>query len=48
MGSSPKPQKTCPVCNRPFEWRAKWRKNWDDVKYCSKRCAGNRHTLKQR
>ncbi|MBL6623397.1 MAG: DUF2256 domain-containing protein [Rhizobiales bacterium] len=32
------PQKICPVCNRPFTWRKKWLLNWDDVKYCSKRC----------
>ena len=32
------PQKICPVCERPFVWRKKWRKHWDDVKYCSERC----------
>jgi len=32
-------KKTCPVCNKPFTWRKKWRLNWDRVKYCSKRCA---------
>ncbi|MEM7492876.1 MAG: DUF2256 domain-containing protein [Pseudomonadota bacterium] len=32
------PEKVCPVCNRPFQWRKKWEKNWDDVKYCSQRC----------
>ena len=31
--------KTCPVCNRPFEWRKKWKTCWDDVIYCSKRCS---------
>ncbi|TAP40881.1 DUF2256 domain-containing protein [Alteromonas sp. KUL49] len=36
------PQKVCPVCNRPFTWRKKWEKNWEHVKYCSKRCSGNR------
>ncbi|MEO0835721.1 MAG: DUF2256 domain-containing protein, partial [Cyanobacteria bacterium J06642_3] len=25
----------CPVCDRPFTWRKKWEKCWDDVKYCS-------------
>lgn len=34
------PEKTCPVCQRPFAWRKKWARNWDEVKYCSKRCAG--------
>lgn len=32
------PQKTCPVCLRPFNWRKKWENNWKDVIYCSKKC----------
>lgn len=32
------PQKPCAVCNRPFAWRKKWARVWDDVKYCSERC----------
>ncbi|WP_297341672.1 DUF2256 domain-containing protein [Pseudophaeobacter sp.] len=32
------PQKICPACSRPFVWRKKWEKVWDEVKYCSKRC----------
>ncbi|MCB9019928.1 MAG: DUF2256 domain-containing protein [Chitinophagales bacterium] len=32
------PQKICPVCSRPFSWRKKWEKNWQDVRYCSERC----------
>ncbi|MFM8753701.1 MAG: DUF2256 domain-containing protein, partial [Phenylobacterium sp.] len=23
---------------RPFAWRKKWEKVWDEVKYCSERC----------
>ncbi|PQJ16124.1 DUF2256 domain-containing protein [Aureicoccus marinus] len=38
------PQKTCPVCQRPFSWRKKWEKNWDEVKYCSERCRRNKNT----
>ena len=34
------PSKPCQHCGRPMEWRAKWAKNWDEVRYCSKRCAG--------
>jgi hypothetical protein len=30
--------KTCVRCARPFEWRKKWAKNWDEVKYCSDAC----------
>ena len=36
------PRKTCPVCERPFAWRAKWKKNWDEVVYCSERCRRQR------
>ncbi|MBT5761505.1 MAG: DUF2256 domain-containing protein, partial [Gammaproteobacteria bacterium] len=25
------PEKICPVCNRSFQWRKKWEKNWDSV-----------------
>jgi len=32
------PQKICPVCDRPFSWRKKWEKVWEEVKYCSDRC----------
>lgn len=32
--------KICPICNRPFNNRKKWklRNIWDQVKYCSKKC----------
>jgi len=36
------PQKTCVTCGRPFTWRKKWEKVWDEVKYCSDRCRGAR------
>ncbi|WP_072559813.1 DUF2256 domain-containing protein [Sphingorhabdus lutea] len=36
------PQKICAACARPFAWRKKWEKNWDDVKYCSDRCRRKR------
>jgi hypothetical protein len=32
------PSKICLHCNRPFTWRKKWERNWDDVKYCSDAC----------
>ncbi|MBS7564289.1 DUF2256 domain-containing protein [Mucilaginibacter sp. Bleaf8] len=32
------PSKICPVCQRPFTWRKKWKKCWDDVIYCSEGC----------
>ncbi|MFD2203256.1 DUF2256 domain-containing protein [Shivajiella indica] len=36
------PTKVCPVCHRLFTWRKKWEKNWENVKYCSKKCAGSK------
>ncbi|MCC4588627.1 DUF2256 domain-containing protein [Xanthomonas melonis] len=32
------PEKVCVHCGRPFRWRKKWEKVWDQVKYCSDRC----------
>lgn len=32
------PTRTCPVCLRPFAWRKKWARDWDNVVYCSDRC----------
>jgi hypothetical protein len=32
------PEKTCAACGRPFTWRKKWERVWDEVKYCSDRC----------
>lgn len=30
--------KSCASCGRRIEWRAKWAKSWDDVRYCSDAC----------
>jgi hypothetical protein len=32
------PVKVCLVCGLPFNWRKKWEKNWEEIKYCSERC----------
>ena len=32
------PQKICISCKRSFSWRKKWERDWDEVKYCSKKC----------
>lgn len=32
------PSKDCVVCKRPFAWRKKWERCWDEVRYCSERC----------
>ncbi|WP_339863659.1 DUF2256 domain-containing protein [uncultured Algoriphagus sp.] len=42
MKKSDLPAKNCLVCKRPFAWRKKWEKNWEEVKYCSERCRRNR------
>lgn len=31
-------EKTCAVCGRRIEWRAKWAKDWESVKFCSDAC----------
>ena len=36
------PSKTCARCGRPFSWRKEWARDWDQVKYCSQRCQGER------
>lgn len=40
------PEKICPVCKRPFSWRKKWEKNWDEIKYCSDKCRKERSNNK--
>ncbi|MEY2882944.1 MAG: hypothetical protein RL490_668 [Pseudomonadota bacterium] len=32
------PQKPCAACGRPFSWRKKWARDWDNVRYCSDAC----------
>jgi hypothetical protein len=32
------PQKPCVACGRPFSWRKKWERCWEQVRYCSDRC----------
>ncbi|MBI1391401.1 MAG: DUF2256 domain-containing protein [Alphaproteobacteria bacterium] len=39
------PEKTCLACGRPFSWRRKWARNWDEVKYCSDRCRRGRKNV---
>ena len=38
------PRKICATCARPFAWRRKWARDWDQVRYCSERCKRNRPT----
>lgn len=32
------PSKTCVTCGRAIEWRKKWERDWDQVRYCSDGC----------
>ena len=32
------PVKNCVACGRPFTWRKRWERAWDNVRYCSDRC----------
>ncbi|KAG8458292.1 hypothetical protein KFE25_005139 [Diacronema lutheri] len=45
MSKANLPSKVCVVCNRPFTWRKKWERCWDEVSTCSKRCNGERRAL---
>ncbi len=38
------PPKTCVVCGREIEWRKKWVRDWDSVKYCSKSCRAKKRS----
>ncbi|NBO35243.1 MAG: DUF2256 domain-containing protein [Actinobacteria bacterium] len=30
--------KVCLTCGLEFEWRKKWQRDWENVKYCSEKC----------
>ncbi len=32
------PSKICAACGRPFTWRKKWARDWEQVRYCSDAC----------
>lgn len=32
------PPKICASCGRPFTWRKKWERDWEQVRYCSDAC----------
>ena len=44
MPSTPTPSapipstKTCAACGRRIEWRRKWARDWEQVRYCSAGC----------
>ncbi len=36
-----KDEKICKTCKKPFTWRKKWKRDWNNVVYCSERCRKN-------
>ena len=38
------PSKLCVICNRPFTWRKKWERCWEEVTTCSKSCNSERRS----
>jgi len=41
------PVKDCAVCGRPFTWRKKWERCWEEVTCCSQRCKNGRRAEKR-
>ncbi|MBS0192276.1 MAG: DUF2256 domain-containing protein [Planctomycetes bacterium] len=39
MPNSHLPTRLCEACLREFSWRKKWERDWEHVKFCSRRCA---------
>ncbi len=39
------PEKKCITCGRPFTWRKKWEKVWEEVKYCSEKCRRSKNQM---
>ena len=44
MSASNPPDKPCATCGRPIAWRAKWARDWDQIKYCGEKCRRNKPT----
>jgi hypothetical protein len=42
------PAKSCASCGRSFQWRKKWERNWDAVRFCSERCRRRKLTPSDR
>lgn len=38
-----RPERTCSVCGRRIQWRKKWERNWENVRYCSASCRRQRN-----
>ncbi len=42
------PEKTCVACGRPFAWRKKWERDWEQVRFCSDACRRNKPVTARR
>ncbi|MFZ4812554.1 MAG: DUF3253 domain-containing protein [Ilumatobacteraceae bacterium] len=38
MTGADRAPKICVACGRTVEWRKKWERNWESVRYCSSAC----------
>jgi hypothetical protein len=38
------PTKICLNCNKPFQYRKKWKEVWEEVKFCSTKCKNQAKT----
>lgn len=41
------PEKICAACQRPFSWRKKWERVWEEVRFCSERCKRTKVPFRQ-
>nr|WP_156550861.1 DUF2256 domain-containing protein [Agrobacterium vitis] len=41
------PTKLCVACQRPFAWRKKWARCWEEVRFCSERCRNRRASFRK-
>jgi hypothetical protein len=44
LSSTKVENKNCELCGRKIEWRARWAKNWDEIKFCSDQCRRSKKT----
>lgn len=42
------PEKNCAACGRPFAWRKKWERDWEQVRFCSEACRRNKQAPARR
>lgn len=46
--STTREPRTCATCGRSFQWRRKWARDWDSVRYCSDGCRRHKVGSKDR